>query len=157
MNKRVIKLIEDEKTGDLILPIPDDMLEAAGFSIGDEVNWIDRGDGTWAIVKKPKSETEFVLVETISTMRMRYVVEVPKGKSDWALDSVTCEDVTEFSQHHIGEQIISDRVLSRQEVLGVCNIDNSYLDGWSDEYKIDRLTSKIDEDGKIVRGKSSFE
>ena len=43
-------------------------------------------------------ETEWVLVECVSTFRMRYMVEVPKDKSEYALDTVTMNEAKEFSQ-----------------------------------------------------------
>jgi hypothetical protein len=43
-------------------------------------------------------KTEFVLVECVSTFRMRYVVEVPEGKSEYALDTVVMNEANEFSQ-----------------------------------------------------------
>ena len=46
------------------------------------------------------SETELVLVETVFQHRMRYVVEVPQGKKDWALDTVVCQEAQEFSLHY---------------------------------------------------------
>lgn len=147
-----VALEEDPTTGELILPLPQEMMQEADIQIGDEVQWIDNKDGSWSIVKKP--ETEYVLVEAISMMRMRYVVEVPKGNAEWALDSVTCEDVCEFSQSHLGEHISSHRVLTRQEVLDTCEADNPYLSSWTDEEKIGRLTSKIDDRGQIVRGEN---
>jgi bifunctional DNA-binding transcriptional regulator/antitoxin component of YhaV-PrlF toxin-antitoxin module len=151
--KHVIEIEEDPVTGELFLPLPQEMMDAVGIQIGDEIEWIDNGDGTWCIVKK-EVETEFVMVETTSTHRMRYVVEVPKGKAEWALDSVTCEDVVEFSQHWLGEQIVSHRVLrGKEEVLDICNQDNDFLKTWTDEQKIDRLTAKLDSEGNYVRGK----
>ena len=82
-------------------------------------------------------ETEFVLVECVSTFRMRYMVEVPAGKTEWALDTVTMNDAKEFSQEHIGEQIISHRVVSKEEVITICVIDNEYTKSWDDEKKME--------------------
>lgn len=82
-------------------------------------------------------ETELVLVETVSTFRMRFVVEVPKGKSEWALDTVVSNEAVEFSQEYLGEQIVSHRVVSKEEVLRICDIDNSYCKSWSDDKKIE--------------------
>ena len=42
---------EDPETGDAILPLPQDMLDEVGWKSGDNLNWIDRGDGTWEIRK----------------------------------------------------------------------------------------------------------
>lgn len=82
-------------------------------------------------------ETELVFVECVSMFRTRYVVEVPKGKKDWALDTVTMEEASEFSQEHITEQIVSHRVISKEEALAICDIDNKHCITWTDEKKIE--------------------
>jgi len=38
------------------MPLPDDFLEAAGLKVDDEVEWIDRGDGTWMIRRVPLND-----------------------------------------------------------------------------------------------------
>lgn len=76
-------------------------------------------------------ETELVLVECISQFRMRYMVEVPKGKSDYALDTVVLGQATEFSQKHLDEVIVSHRVVTEQEALDICKLDNGCY--WPDE------------------------
>jgi bifunctional DNA-binding transcriptional regulator/antitoxin component of YhaV-PrlF toxin-antitoxin module len=35
-----------------VLPLPEDLLEAAGWQEGDHLNWIDNKDGTWSIIKE---------------------------------------------------------------------------------------------------------
>lgn len=77
------------------------------------------------------------MVETVSMFRMRYCVEVPEDHPEYALDDVTMETAKEFSQEHIGEQIVSHRVISESEALVQCDIDNSYASFWPDEKKID--------------------
>ena len=42
---------EDPETGDAILPFPQEMLDEVGWKSGDNLNWIDRGDGSWEIRK----------------------------------------------------------------------------------------------------------
>ena len=42
---------EDVETGDVILPFPQEMLDEVGWMPGDNLNWVDRGDGTWEIRK----------------------------------------------------------------------------------------------------------
>jgi hypothetical protein len=37
---------------DLILPLPQEMLDNVGWKTGDNIEWIDRGDGTWEIRRK---------------------------------------------------------------------------------------------------------
>jgi isopentenyldiphosphate isomerase len=82
-------------------------------------------------------ETELVLVETVSMFRMRYMVEVPKGKSEWALDTVVMQEAKEFSQKHLDETIVSHRVVSKKEALELCDQDNDYLTTWSKTEKVD--------------------
>jgi len=88
--------------------------------------------------------TELVLVEAISQYRMRYFIEVPFGKKDWALDTVTMEEAVEFSQKHLGETIISHRVVSREEALTIIDEDNEFGGDWSDDHKIETFVTKID-------------
>jgi len=89
-------------------------------------------------------KTQLVLVDTISTFRMRYVVEVPVGTDDqgkdkalWALDTVTMQEAKEFSQEHLGETIVSHRVVSKKEALAICDIDNDYCASWPKDKKIE--------------------
>ena len=135
-----INLEEDPETGDLILPLNDDILEGTGWKTGDNIEWIDNKDGSWTM---KKIETQWVLVETISTFRERYMVEVPVGvdrygkdKADWALDTVTLEEAKEFSQEHLGETIVSHRVVTKEEALAMCDKENEYAKVWNDEMKI---------------------
>ena len=39
-----VTLEEDPTTGDLILPLNDEILEGTNLAIGDSIEWIDRGD-----------------------------------------------------------------------------------------------------------------
>lgn len=131
---------------DGILEFPPDFIEETGWKEGDRIEWIDRKDGSWEM---KKVETQFVLVETISQFRMRYVVEVPVGidafgkdKSLWALDTVTMEEAKEFSQQHLGETIVSHWVLNRDEVLEMCDQDNDYCKNWEDGKKFDAFVTE---------------
>ena len=132
---------EDPDTKELVLPLSDEILAELGWKIGDTLEWIDKKDGAWMIKKKYHPETELVLVECISTFRQRYVVEVPKDRSEWALDTVTLNEAQEFSQQHLGEQIVSHRVLSKEEVLDLCDKDNDYAKTWNDEYKFNTFVT----------------
>ena len=89
-------------------------------------------------------ETEFVLVDCIQQYRMRYVVEVPVGKSDWALDTVCMEEAKEFSQLSLGETIVSHRVISKDEVLKLSDIDNDYCSSWTDEEKLETFVTPLE-------------
>jgi hypothetical protein len=47
-----ITLEEDPETGDLILPLPQELLDDAGWAEGDVLNWEDNKDGSWSLTKK---------------------------------------------------------------------------------------------------------
>ena len=100
-------------------------------------------DGSWLLRKKEISqEKEWVLVECISTFRERYMVEVPKGKADWALDTVTMNEAKEFSQKHLGETIVSHRVISEEDALKLCDTENDYAKNWNKEMKMNAFFTK---------------
>lgn len=42
----------EDGSGDLVLPLPQEMLDLQGWKEGDVLNWIDNKDGTWSIAKK---------------------------------------------------------------------------------------------------------
>ena len=139
-----LEVKEDNETGDAILEFPDDLMQEAGWKEGDTLEWIDNKDGSWTM--KKKELTQWVLVECVSTFRERYMVEVPVGvddygkdKSLWALDTVTMQEAKEFSQEHIGEQIICHRVLTKEEALVLCDKDNTYYNSWNEETKIENF------------------
>ena len=141
MNKKfTVILEEDPETRDLIMPLPDGMCDELGWEIGDSLDWSASPDGSFLLSKK---QTQWVLVECVSTFRQRYMVEVPVGtdehgkdKTLWALDTVTMEEAKEFSQEHIGEQIVSHRVVSKKEALKLCDQDNDYGSSWDKETKM---------------------
>jgi hypothetical protein len=47
-----ITVEEDPETGDLILPLPQDMLDIQGWQEGDTLEWTDNKDGSWSLTKK---------------------------------------------------------------------------------------------------------
>ena len=144
----IVKLEEDSETGDLILPLPEKLLEETGWKTGDTLDWNDNGDGTFSMTKK-EATTEWVLVECISTFRERYMVEVPIGKELWALDTVTLNEAKEFSQEHLGETIVSHRVVSFEEALVLCDKDNEYCSAWSSDKKMDAFFTKEGENVEL--------
>jgi hypothetical protein len=53
----IIKLVEaDDGSGDLVLPLTDEIMEAANWQPGDTLDWTDNKDGTWTLTKKNKDE-----------------------------------------------------------------------------------------------------
>lgn len=93
--------------------------------------------------------TKYVMVTTISTFRMRYCIPVDDLQNmnntmsieghecQWAEDSVITGDVGEFSQEHVGEQIIESTVVDEEEMLRQFDADNNYLTSWTRQQKIE--------------------
>jgi len=120
--------------GDAVVQLPEEMLKDLNWKEGDELKWDIEEDGTVILSKSEKSvNTEWVLVETVQMFRHRYCVQVPVGKEEWALDTVTMEEAKEFSQLHLGETISSHRVISEEEAVKLCYSDNDYLKSWTPE------------------------
>jgi hypothetical protein len=57
MSSWTIILEEDPETGDLIMPLTDEILESAGWKEGDNLQWIDNKDGTWTLRKLDATST----------------------------------------------------------------------------------------------------
>lgn len=89
------------------------------------------------------TETEFVVVDTVSMFRMRYIIEVPKDKPEYALDTVVCEEAVEFSQEHVGENIVSYRTIEKDKIIELCDKDNHYCVDWTDEQKFKTFVTCI--------------
>jgi hypothetical protein len=150
MNKTfTVILEEDPETKDLIMPLPEGMCDELGWEIGDSLDWSPSPDGSFLLSKK---RTQWVLVECVNTFRQRYMVEVPVGIDDqgkdktlWALDTVTMGEAKEFSQEHIGEQIVSHRVVRKKEALELSDIDNDYTIAWNEETKLKTFFTSLAE------------
>ncbi len=98
---------------------------------------------------------KYAVVTTVSSFYHYYVVpldllqelntETPVDKQ-WLEDMVVCEEVEEFSQKHIGEQILESSIVSEEDILKVFDTQNQYLSKWNREQKIEyiRKTLKAD-------------
>ena len=92
---------------------------------------------------------KYVLVDTISTFRIRYAVAVPDSLSDneaitWAKDTVTMEEVEEFSQYHIGESISDATILDKESLLSQFDKDNDYFTEWPEDKKLQYVKVMVD-------------
>lgn len=141
----VLDVQHNDETDETFIQLPDELMKEAGWNLGDDIEWIDNKDGSWTM--KKVEDKEWVLVETVQMFRHRYMCEVPKGKAEWALDTVTMDEAKEFSQEHLGETIVSHRTLTLQEALDLCDKDNDYARVWNDEHKIKTFFTK---DGEKV-------
>lgn len=52
-----VTLETDPKTGELIMPLPVDLLNQMGWDIGDALLWEDNKDGSWSLKKCQADET----------------------------------------------------------------------------------------------------
>lgn len=88
-------------------------------------------------------EKKLYLVETVSMFRMRYVVEA--YEEGHALDEVVMnigqDDLKEFSQIHIDENIFSSRELSAKDFMELFEKDNGYLKDWDIAKKMSFINS----------------
>jgi len=106
--------------------------DSGGWPWPNPIRTFEPGYGTQSVSDE---KTEWVLVDTISTFRNRYVIEVPVGKKEWALDSVTMQEAKEFSQKYLDETIVSERVISEVDGLKLFDEDNDYLSTWDSAKK----------------------
>ena len=86
--------------------------------------------------------SKIVLVETISSFRHLYAIELPdNAPNEYALDDVVMNvssdepEFEEFGQQHIDEVILSHRVIDDKEYLRLFDEVSSYLSEWTDEEK----------------------
>jgi len=54
----IIQLELNPETGELILPLPDDLCAQLGWVIGSELSWIDNEDGTYSLKEKVNGISE---------------------------------------------------------------------------------------------------
>lgn len=103
-------------------------------------------------IKRGKIVSKFVLVDALAQYRMRYVIEVPDDHNDgefpctaiqWAEDTVTMEEMKEFSQLYLGETIFSSREISKEEVIPMCDSENDYCKTWTDEQKMKAFVTEV--------------
>jgi len=140
MNKTYTVPVQTADDGEFFIDLPQEVVSALELQLGDTLKWVDNKDGSYML---SRSKTEWVLVETVSTFRHRYMVEVPFGYAPYALDTVVMEDAKDFSQEHIGEQIVSSRVVTKEEALLLCDQDNDYCIDWPDVDKTNNFFTTI--------------
>lgn len=91
---------------------------------------------------------KYYVVTTVSQYRMRYVIPVEDLRDEegnvskeWAMDSVTMEEVEEFSQEYLGEVIIDATEEDEEALLARFDEENDYLGTWSREQKLNHIRS----------------
>lgn len=105
--------------------------------------------------------SKYILVDTVSQFRMRYCVEVPDDvgeeiyfkdgtrsfpctPEEYASDTVVCEEAKEFTQHHLGETIVSTREVTLEEAIAQFRKDEPLFgDSWDDKVIIKNAITEI--------------
>lgn len=91
---------------------------------------------------------KYAIVTAVSSYRMRYAIPMEdlqnmntnaKVELEWAADAVTCEEVEEFSQHWLGEQIVDVQELDEEQILELFDKENEYLSSWSKDQKLEHI------------------
>lgn len=91
-------------------------------------------------------DVQYAIVTVISSYRTRYAVPVKDEdfKTVERVKTMVADDqVDEFSQLWLGEQIIDARVVDEQQMLEMFDAENEYLKGWSTEQKIDFVKKSL--------------
>lgn len=89
--------------------------------------------------------TKYAVVTTLSTFVIKYVIPMDDLQTlntdapvelEWAKDCVTCDEVHEFTQKHIGEQIIDAEEMTSEEVLALHRKEHPASIGWVNDERI---------------------
>ena len=63
-NKWTVQVERESETGELLLPLPVDMLNQMGWASGTDLWWIDNNDGSYTVTdKNPDAETPVATVD----------------------------------------------------------------------------------------------
>lgn len=54
----IVKIEEDPLTGELILPLPEEILKELDWQIDDKLKWIDNEDGTVYLTRYEEADYE---------------------------------------------------------------------------------------------------
>jgi hypothetical protein len=94
-----------------------------------------------------KNKKDYVVVTTISSSRMRYVMhrddlqklnpDLPIDSIQWANDTVSGGECEEFSQEYMGEYIVDTVEMNEDDMLDLFDKDNEYLIEWTKDQKIE--------------------
>lgn len=61
MSNWKVTVEEDPETGDLILPIPTELLNQVGWDFGDTLLWEEMDGGAWSLRKKDEEKTRLIV------------------------------------------------------------------------------------------------
>jgi hypothetical protein len=130
--------VEQDENGDLILPLPEELLKEVGWKTDDVLTWTDNEDGTYTLSKR-ETAVEYVLVEAVRLQRIQYIEAVPVGKSEYALDSVALGECFEFSNKEIATNVVSHRTLTAEQAIALVKAEFPNTVDYSDQDILDTL------------------
>jgi hypothetical protein len=93
------------------------------------------------------NQNVWVLVECISQYVTKYVVSCPVDFPQYALDTVTINHAKEFSQHYVGETILSYQVIDQEDALYQGDVYNEHYAKCDVEQKLDLFFTRENEIG----------
>ena len=91
------------------------------------------------------NQNVWVLVECISQYVTKYMVECPCDFPEYGLDTVTAGEAKEFSQHYVGESILSYQVIDQEDALAQCDADNEHHANCDVRQKLDIFFTRENE------------
>ena len=100
------------------------------------------------ILSSPKKKTEPVekrlyIIDVLSSHRVRYVVECTEGELDNIVSFNNTDDLIEFSQEHLGDNLVSYHpIKNKDQYLKIFDENNDYLKEWDVEQKFRIINRK---------------
>lgn len=94
---------------------------------------------------------QYVKVKTISVFEHTYIIPMQEGQSVTDhLDYVVCNEIEEFSQMWVDENILPNctEVIDEEEVLALFDKENGYLASWSREKKLEWVNNNLRKEEK---------
>jgi hypothetical protein len=86
-------------------------------------------------------------VSCVQQFATNYCIECPEDFPEYAIDTVIAGGAKEFSQHYVGESILSYQVIDQEDALAQCDVDNEYFKKSSIDQKIQAFFTKENEIG----------
>ena len=80
-----------------------------------------------------KKKKEYVMVETLLTYRLRYVVEKDPGNYAKAINSIKSGDAMEFDQKPLDEIVLSVNPIAKKDAIKEFRKSNPSFAQWSDK------------------------
>jgi len=130
--------LEQDTNGDLILPLPQELLKQVGWETDDVLTWTDNEDGSFTLSKR-ETAVEYVLVEAVRLQRIQYVEVVPAGETEYALESVALGECIEFSNKEIATNVVSHRTLTADQAIELVKAEFPNTADYSDQDILDTL------------------